>query len=199
MSILKKVSKKLSITITAAVMFLYAVNSVIVSAQNVYEIYSFTGYPQQYDTWCWVASAETSGKYLVNSSKTQSDAVKYVKKRIVYEGGNHLEIAKAANYFTNFQYNYKGYLQAYPLSFLRGQIEDDRLPILCAGHYTPSGDRDGGHATTCYMVAYCSDGTNLIGYYDPWMPGRRYICIFDDFCSGKYNKRQYDQTIYTNI
>ena len=199
MSIFKKVLKRLSVTITAAMMFTYAVNSVIASADNIYQINSFTGHCQEMSNWCWVASAETSGKYLVNSSKTQTNAVQYVKNNVVNEGGTIYETAEAANYFTNNQYNYVGYNQAYSITFLQGQITSNRLPILSAGYYNSLGQRYAGHATTGYMVAYCGDGTKLIGYYDPWDGGRRYICTFYDFCNGGYNGRKYDRTIYTNV
>jgi hypothetical protein len=196
MSILKKVSKRLSITITAAVMFLYAVNSVMVSAQNVYEINSFTRFPQQMPNWCWVASAETSGKHLVYSTKTQSSAVDEIKGDIVDVGGDIYEIAEAANYFTNNQYNYVGYSHAYSIAFLKAQIMNNRLPILGAGRYI-NGFRTGGHAVTAYMVAYCNDGKKLIGYYDS-LNDRNYICDFNVFSNEGYEIGVYEATSYTS-
>ena len=194
----KKVLKKLSVLTTVAVMYVYAINSVVAANDSaIYKIDSFTGYLQEEDAWCWVACAETSGKHLVSSSRNQSSAVTFVKGSRVNEGGTIREIAKAANYFTLDRYNYVGYNHAYSAAFLKGQIMSDRIPILGMSYYE-SGYRTGGHATVAYMVTYNTDGTNGIGYYDT-EDNRKYICSFEEFCDGSYNGWIYEETCYTNI
>lgn len=198
MNKLKKVLKKLSVLTSAAVMYVYAINSVVASASEIYKINSFTGYPQERTQWCWVASAETSAKHLVNNARTQSNTVTFVKGSPVNEGGTVAETAAAANYFSLNRYNYVGVNHAYSIAMLKGQIMNNRMPIVCAGRYNDSGIRTGGHATVVYMVTYSDDGRNGIGYYDPWDGGRNYICPFNDFCNGTYNDRIYESTAYTN-
>lgn len=202
----KKVLKKLSVLTTVAVMYVYAINSIVASASNIYKINSFTGYPQEMSLWCWVACAETSGKHLVNNIRTQRNTVTVVKGSPINEGGSVTETAMAANYFTLNQYNYNGYNFVYPIDFLKGLIINNSMPILGASSYNSSGVRTSSHATVAYMVTYNDDGTRGIGYYDPdtgsYPPGdkkgRNYICSFEKFCNGEYNGRIYERTTYTN-
>lgn len=186
-------------------MYVYAINSVVASASEIYKINSFTGYPQERSQWCWVASAETSAKHLVNNARTQSNTVTFVKGSPVNESGTIAETAAAANYFSLNRYNYVGVNHTYSIAMFKGQIMSNRMPIVCAGRYNESGNRTGGHATVAYMVTYNTDGTRGFGYYDPdagiYPPGdkkgRNHICSFEAFCNGSYNGRIYDQTIFT--
>ncbi len=60
---------------------------------------------QQWLTWCWVTSARMFSKHYRSSvTKTQSEAVAYIKNNIpdrYFEGGTNTEIVNAIKYFTD--------------------------------------------------------------------------------------------------
>ncbi|MBS5874285.1 MAG: C39 family peptidase [Clostridiales bacterium] len=57
---------------------------------------------QEKSNWCWAASSVMVGTYNTNSTRTQSDTVKYVKGSLINQGGTDSEAVKALNYSSNF-------------------------------------------------------------------------------------------------
>ncbi len=132
---------------------------------------------------------------LYDTDKSQADAVKYVKGSIVNNGGTVHETACAAEYFTDFTYNYSGYERAYSYAMFKGEIMNGTVPIAGAAAYDENGNRK-GHATPVHtiMMPENSGESVSIGYYDPADDKSHYM-TFTEFCDGSRNGRIYDHTI----
>lgn len=68
-------------------LLMYCFRTQPVCASQVHKI-AFTKYPQEKSNWCWLASAECSGKHLLSSSKTQLGAILTVKGTSANVGGS---------------------------------------------------------------------------------------------------------------
>ena len=168
-----------------------------VSAMDSYVIY-FTGYRQKTFSWCWVASAETSAKYMTSSKHDQYSTVRYLKGTNTNPypevSGDIYDIANAANYISYNKFSYKGYNSIRTEFFLIGQLNSNKMPIAGASRYK-NGVKNGGHATPICGMFVFNDGTIYIGYYDP-LNDSVLSCKFQEFCDGSYNGRKYDSTCY---
>lgn len=176
-----------------------------VSASTFYTIF-FTGYMQEKSNWCWVASAETSAKYMLQSrgmTASQHDQYSTVyhlkgsnQEPYPNRDGSITDTANAANYISGNKFSYVGYNEIRTQFFLISQINSQKMPITGAGYYNSSGTRTGGHATPIFGMYVYDNGVIRIGYYDP-DSGEALSCTFEDFCNGSFNGRKYDQTCYT--
>lgn len=189
-----KLIKKFVFNACAALLtYSVCVNSV--SASGSWSV-SFTGFPQEKTKWCWVASAQCSGKHMVASNRTQTDAVIYVFGVDVNITGEMEHIAKAANYFTFNRYNYVGQEKKYSYVLFKVQLMNNQIPIAAAGYYNGN-VRKGGHATPVHALYQGNNNEIVLTYYDPGI-NKDYYITYDNFCNGSVNGRKYDYTCFIN-
>ncbi len=183
---------------STAVFFAYCFSVQPVNATTITDTYKveYTKYPQQQSNWCWVASAECSGKHLRYTDRTQTGAVTEIKGGVVNETGTIFETAEAAEYFTHGLYDYVGEGRRYPCELFTAQLMNNYIPIA-GGIYYENGVATGGHATPVHSVQRLGNGIKLIGYYDPDID-KTFTCSYEAFCDGSYNDRQYGLTCYIN-
>ncbi len=188
-----KFSKR-NISKIVAIFCTYCLCVMPVNASSYYSI-SFTKYPQQDPSWCWVATAECSGKHLRYTDRTQLGAateIKTKKGKDIYEGGTIFETAEAAEYFTHGLYDYEGFDRKYSFAVLKAQLMKNYLPIIACGDYM-SYIRLRGHAVVVHLTAQSNDGVQTVGYYDP-LDNKSYYMTYTELCDGSRNDLKYDNT-----
>ena len=152
---------------------------------------------QDKDNWCWAASAENLVIWEMNPTRTQWDAVKYIKGWVLNwypdTTGSIYDSAYAARYISNNTKNFSASETCKSYEFIREQIYNSNPVIVGAGRYS-SGVRVGGHATL--IIGWSKlNGKNYITYFDSAL-NDDLECTYEAFCDGTFNGRRYDQTCY---
>ncbi len=182
----------------AGTMLVSTISSITASASGTYTVTNpYVGYYQQNSMWCWAASAETSAKHIAPSSKTQAEAVCYVKGSTDDQSGDIEDIAYAANFFmaySNGNAHYVSYNGAKNFTFLKAQVMADKEPIIGGWEYLSSSNWN-NHATVVYKVIESDDGAKGVGYYDPFS-NDFHICSYNNFCNGTSSGVSWQETCY---
>ena len=132
---------------------------------------------QEKTNWCWAASSLMVGAYTINNSTvTQSDIVKHVKKGIINEGGNAYEIAEAIQYAsgnTKTPTVVSGYLSH------KNVVKeiDANQPFVITVKWTSKG----AHAVVCSGYNKENGSVYLI---DPWEDTLTASYNYYDLCHG---------------
>lgn len=152
---------------------------------------------QEKSKWCWAASAENAAKWEVSTTRTQRDAVKYLKGSLLNQypdvTGTMSDACRAAEYISNNTLSYQS-ASRMSFAFLCEQVFNSH-PVMVGSSYYYSGVYSGGHMML--VVGWTTyNNTETIVYYDPWNGGSRVSCTYDDFCNGTINNLRYEETGY---
>ncbi len=162
---------------------------------------------QKTSSWCWAASARMFAKHFYpNISRTQNQAVAYVKNGEVNEGGNREEAHRAIQYYignisgASINSVYKDYF-IYSETNLKRFLDDGYVVYISRGWYDDINDpnsSDSGHATLIY--GYVVIGTEYrFLVRDPWPvnEGETYMMSYEKLCNGR--NCQPDETADTGV
>ncbi|MBE6844521.1 MAG: hypothetical protein E7508_02230 [Ruminococcus sp.] len=150
-----KIIKNIFFRVTVLIFaYCFCIQSVLASTPQIttYRV-NFTRYPQEKSLWCWVASAECSGKHIdPESEQTQSSVVEAIKGSIINTRGTPTEIASACMLFAFPKQIYNAFYRKYSFTVFKVEIMNDRIPIATAGYYNEDNVRASGHATPIIMT-----------------------------------------------
>ena len=128
---------------------------------------------QQKSNWCWAASARMLSFSYYDVTKTQTQAVVYVKGADINDGGTVYEAMEAASYYQNGANNLVAYeWKIYSEQNIRRFIDDGHPIYIGRGWYDYNNEkyiRSGGHATVIFGYIW-NEKYNRYDYLirDPW-------------------------------
>ncbi len=161
---------------------------------------------QEFNLWCWNASALMSALTYTRSDITQRQICQEVKGSIINDTGTLIETVEAANFASGFSdYIIDDVLSENNLKTL---LDNGNPVILSRGVYDSSGRRTGGHATVVF--GYYMDGsTARFLIRDPWPiisnpwpdspAGQTYELDYATICDGSatgFDNSIWDSSIY---
>jgi len=160
---------------------------------------------QQKSKWCWAASARMFAKHSYPSiTRTQTDAVIYIKGDDDDEGGNRVEAQRAINYYisniTTTQINTVIKENViYSEENLVRFLNDEHVIYISRGWYTDMNDsssRDGGHATLIYGYTFVNSEIRfLIRDPLPMNEGKTEMISYNKLCCGaNYETDEYEDS-----
>lgn len=203
-----KLVRLLGCMLSLILVYILCIQSITAIPQiTKYAIKNFIGYEQQKSNWCWVASAECSGKFFnPNTTKTQRSVVHAIKRISDTDNNDNFtgtvyDIESAAilfTFFPNQPHNYKGFEKKFSFVALKAQMMKGVIPIVSSGTYNNNNVRVQGHATPICSTMNVGSTSKIIEYYDP-SNGKKYSCTYEKFCDGSYNGRRYDRTVLVDM
>ena len=165
---------------------------------------------QKWSNWCWVASARMFSNHYYNITRTQNQAVQFVKGVVVNEGGWENESQNAIGYYIsnisgaslnmqNVISNGSSNCRRYPENVLRHFLDDGHAVFITRSWYDGT-TRTGGHSIL--IIGYVTKTVNNEVQYryiiynpwpasepDPWdsptvTSGQSYLRSYQWICNG---------------
>lgn len=155
---------------------------------------------QKKSNWCWAASSRMFAKnyYYDNVSRTQNQAVQYIKGREVNEGGTVVEAKDAMQYYisniSGASYSlYHGIYKTYSEETLRRFLDDGHVIYIGRSEYTDIRDPNSataiGHSMLIYGYVKDDNGYRfLIRDPSPVNQGSSYYISYQKIYNGRNNK-----------
>lgn len=146
-------------------------------------------FKQEKSQWCWVATGRMVGYYFYNTSRTQSDGVRFIKGSVVNQGGSIVDIRNVTRFFTH---NNNNFYNTGVLSFSTiEQYINKYWPITAAIKWNGGG----GHAVVIYGYIVGPKNPGGVRYIDPW-DGQKHYTRYSKFLDGSYNGGKYYASVY---
>ena len=166
--------------------------------KGIYGMYMFyvVSEKQEKSNWCWAASSRALARQEGKVTKSQTDAVIYIKGKNVNDMASLQEYEKAAEYYSGKNFSTMVTPMTYPQ--ITKMLDDGHLVGTNCGYYLGN-YRYSGHSL--YIVGYNNnDGQNLVVFVDP-KDGNSDRLTYEKFCKRTLENgsiMKYEQTIYAS-
>lgn len=148
---------------------------------------------QQQTEWCWVTSTRMSVRTHMNVTRTQTEAVIEVLGSAVNLGGNIIQAAQAAEFYSNNTLDYVYHNRAIYSEATIQQFIDDGVPVFVARVWLDEPDDpssiNGGHSTVIFGYTW-NEQAQRFDYLirDPWPvdQGETVVMSYAKLCNGEH-------------